>query len=220
MPPGISETRLISAHLADVKAAGDRTEANFGLERDPPAGVTTEVYLSRNCEECPRYADITDVQLLGMHVQSEFPQDINFTNINYDIRSSRWSTAPDGRRHSGHRRQAASDGSVPGAAGPTLVRLACVGKLWMRLGTSLKRVPMSLVVAAVVGVPNGYFHEALLGLCPEIAGAVPAVPRGVVLKYGEQSWLFPAASVTTRPCQFSPSMPMVVRESKGMTRSD
>lgn len=62
MPPGISETRLISAHLADVKAAGDRTEANFGLERDPPAGVTTEVYLSRNCEECPRYADISDVQ--------------------------------------------------------------------------------------------------------------------------------------------------------------
>lgn len=88
MPPGISETRLISAHLADVKAAGDRTEANFGLERDPPAGVTTEVYLSCNCEECPRYADISDVQLLRIHVQSEFPQDINFTTIHCDICTS------------------------------------------------------------------------------------------------------------------------------------
>ena len=56
------QTHVVPGHLADVKAAGDRTEANFGLERDPPAGVTTEVYLSRNCEECPRYADISDVQ--------------------------------------------------------------------------------------------------------------------------------------------------------------
>jgi len=69
---GVSQVRLVGAHLEDVKAARERSSkdggADYLVEWDFPAGLTMDAYLARKKEKAPLYAQVPEVKFLRTYV--------------------------------------------------------------------------------------------------------------------------------------------------------